>query len=395
MKKVVPLGFIVFFIIFFLGSCVSEKAEVKKIIENGVEIVINNLKPYKKGEKVPTFSLQEEFSINMDSIDLVEKGFTEVHSFDVDSEGNIYVVCVNNDGNLIYKFDNNGSFVKSFARSGQGPGEFVYCSYFRINSRDELIVTGNFKIIIFDKDGNYLREIKITLGSTSGTMLENGNYLFKDSPRPKKEKSGEMICSLSLYDPEFNKIKELDKIRYPDPGFQEIKGIYYKILWSIENDRIFTASQERDYEIYIYDFNGNLLRKIRKKYQKISPSDEYKAKYKENLGENMYQFLKDRLSFPSFLPPFHFLLTDDEGKMFAMTYEKGEKPDEHVYDVFDPEGVFILRKSMKTCLSNDFLSFSAVDFVDGKIKNSRFYCHYEKEDSSTELIIYKISWTNL
>jgi len=72
MKKVVPLGFIVFFIIFFLGSCVSEKAKVKKIIENGVEIVINNLKPYKKGEKVPNFSLQEEFAINMDSIDLVD-----------------------------------------------------------------------------------------------------------------------------------------------------------------------------------------------------------------------------------------------------------------------------------------------------------------------------------
>jgi len=72
MKKVVPLGFIVLFIIFFLGSCVPEKAKVKKIIENGVEIVINNLKPYKKGEKVPNFSLQEEFAINMDSIDLVD-----------------------------------------------------------------------------------------------------------------------------------------------------------------------------------------------------------------------------------------------------------------------------------------------------------------------------------
>ena len=104
MKKAVLLGFIVFFVIFFCGSCVSEKTKVKKIIENGVETVINNLKPYRKGEKAKNFSLLEEFAINMDSIDLVEKGFTEVHSFDVDSEGNIYVVCVNNEGNLIYKF---------------------------------------------------------------------------------------------------------------------------------------------------------------------------------------------------------------------------------------------------------------------------------------------------
>lgn len=395
MEKAFILSFIVGFIIIFLGSCVSEEANVKKVIDNGVEVIINNLEPYRKGKKAANLSAQEEFAINMDSNDLVEKGLAEVHSFDVDSEGNIYVVCVNNEANLIFKFDNNGSFVKSFVRPGQGPGEFIDCSYFRINSKDELVVTGNFKIIIFDKEGNYLREIKIPLGSSTGTMLENGNYIFKDSPRPTEEKSGEMTCSLALYDPEFKKIKELDHINYPDPGSQEIKGIYYKLLWSIEDKRIFTASQERDYELYVYDFNGNLLRRIRKKYHKVSPSEEYKAKYKENLGENMYRFLKDRLSFPTFLPPFHFFLTDDEGRMFVMTYEKGENPDEHFYDVFDPEGFFILKKSMKTCLSNDFLSFSAVDFVDGKIKNSQFYCHYEKEDSSTELIVYKISWINL
>ncbi len=184
-------------------------------MENGVEVVINNLEPYKIGNKAPDFHLQQEFAIDMDSDDLAEKGLTEVHSFDVDSEGNIYVVCMNNEGNLIYKFDNNGNFVKSFARSGQGPGEFVDCFYFWINSRDELVVTGNNKIIIFDRKGAYLKETKIYLGTSSGTVLENGNYLFKDSPRPIQDRKGEMICSLSLYDPEFKKIKEIDQIKFP------------------------------------------------------------------------------------------------------------------------------------------------------------------------------------
>jgi hypothetical protein len=79
--------------------------------------------------------------------------------------------------------------------------------------------------------------------------------------------------------------------------------------------------------------------------------------------------------------------------MFVMSYEKGEKPGEHIYDIFNPEGIFILRKSLKTCLSNDFLSFSSVDYVDGKMKNNRFYCHHEKEDGTTEIIVNKISWS--
>lgn len=363
-------------------------------MEDGVEIVINHVEPYKIGKISPNLSLQEEFVINMYSDNLAEKGLTEVHSFDVDSEGNIYVMCVNNEGNLIFKFDNKGSYIKAFGRSGQGPEEFIDCFYFWVNSRDEIIVTGNYKIIIFDKDGNCLKEIKITLGTSSGTILENGNYIFKESPRPVENGSGEMISFLSLYDPDFKKIKELDQIKYPDPGLQKIKGIYYKLIWNIGEGQIFTSSQERNYEIYVYDFNGNFIRKVRKKYYKIFPPDEYKEKYKKNLGENMYRFLEKRLYFPSILPPFHYFLIDYEGNLFVMSYEKGEKPGEHIYDIFNPEGIFILRKSMKTCLSNDFLSFSSVDYVDGKMKNNRFYCHYEKEDGTTELIVNKISWNN-
>jgi hypothetical protein len=131
---------------------------------------------------------------------------------------------------------------------------------------------------------------------------------------------------------------------------------------------------------------------VRKVYKKIPPSDEYKEKYKNNLGPRMYELLKSRLHFPSSLPPFHYFLTDKEGRIFVMTYEEGEQPSEHIYDIFNPDGIFISRKSMKVCLSNDLMSFSAVDYVDGKMKNDRFYCHCEKESGYEELIVYKLSW---
>ena len=41
----------------------------------------------------------------------------------------------------------------------------------RINSHDEIIVTANHKILIFDKIGNNLKEIRIKLGTSFGTIV--------------------------------------------------------------------------------------------------------------------------------------------------------------------------------------------------------------------------------
>lgn len=372
--------------------CGSKQDEIEKIIEDGVEVVLNRIEPYTIKNEPSGFTLEEEFVIDLEREDLAEKGITEIHSFDVDSEGNIYLLCLNNDNNLIFKFNKNGNFIHSFGQRGQGPGEFQDCFYFRINSYDELVVTANYKILIYDKKGNNLKEIRIKLGTSLGTLVDNGNYLFKDIPKPVREREGTMVSYLSLYNSEFKKIKDLDRIEYPDPGSQEIKGTYYKLLWSINANKIYTASQERGYEIYVYDLNGNFLRKVRKSYKKISPGDEYKKRYKENLGKRMYELLRDRIYFPTSLPPFHYFFTDAEGRMFVMTYEKGTCPYEHFYDIFNPDGIFILRKSMITCISYDSLSFSAIDYIDAKIKNNRFYCHSEKENGYMQLVVSKVGW---
>jgi hypothetical protein len=390
-------NFIIVFVItiFIFTSCVSKKEKVEKIEKDGIEIIINHLEPYHIGNEAIEFSLQKEIVVPLDSEELLKVGLAEIHSFDVDSLGNIYIISLNTDGNLIYKFNQKGEFVNSFARSGQGPGEFLDCSYFRINSRNELIITANYKIITFDGNGNLLQETKIPLGTSSGTRLENGNYLFKESPRPVADSSGEMISAITLFDPEFTKIKELDHIKFPDPGTQDFKAIYYKLFWNIGNKTIITASQGRDDEIFVYDLEGNLFRIIRREHQSISPSQEYRDKYKRDLGENMYGFLKDRLFYPSSLPYFHYLITDNEDRVFIRTYEPGSQPGENICDVFNQDGVFVHRVSLKTCLSNDFLSFSSVDFVDGKMKNGRYYCHFQKEDGSTELLVYQINQSGL
>lgn len=373
-------------------ACRQEQKRVEKIMEDGVEVVLNHVEPYKIKREHTTFTLEKEFVIDTERDDLAKMGITDIDSFDVDSEGNIYVLCLQNDNELIHKFDNKGNRAYGFARKGQGPGEFQMFFYFRINSRNEIIVTANQKILIFDNNGNFLKQIKIEMGTSAGTLLDNGNYLFEDAPMQIKEKSGKTASNLSLYDPGFKKIKDLDRIEYPDPGSQDLNALYNLLFWAVDGQRIFSASQDRGYEILVFDLNGNPLRKIRKEYRKIPISDEYKEEYKKNLGSRMYEILKNRLYYSLSLPPFHYFLTDEEERIFVRTYEKGDLKDESIYDIFDSEGLFISRKSMSSCQCSNYLYFSAVNFVNGKIKNGRFYCLNEKESGFRELRIYKMRW---
>ncbi len=69
-----------------------------------------------------------------------------------------------------------------------------------------------------------------------------------------------------------------------------------------------------------------------------------------------------------------------------MTYESGGKEDERMCDVFDPDGVFILRISLPA--PKDF----APDATRSRARNGRFYCVREKENGYKALVVYKMIW---
>lgn len=388
MKKI---GLILFLAI-CLVSCESRQTKVEKVMENGVEVVQSHLIPYKIKGADSQVSLKNAFTIDAENPVLEQNGMSQVFGFDVNSQGHIFLLCLNNDNGLILHFDSQGNFVHRFGRKGQGPGEIQGRECFRINDKDEIILTDRYKMIYFDKDGNLLRESKIPLKTTFGTSLDNGNFIFKDTPMPADDKSGKLFSALALYDPEFRKINELEKIEYPDPGSQEIKAIYYKLLWYADTDRIVTATQRKDYEFHVYDLQGHLVRTIRKDYQPVSPSDEYKKEWIKNLGPRMYEFIRDRITFPASLPPFHILLGDESGRLYVMTYEKGSRPNEFLYDIFNSEGAFIARLSWPRCLSDDSMRFQGLDHVYGKVKNNRFYCLSEKENGFQQLLVSELIW---
>lgn len=74
----------------------------------------------------------------------------------VNNEGHIYIFT--GQGSKFNIYDQDGKWMKSFGRSGAGPGELGQVSTIFIDSKDRLIVAdrGNGRISIFDKQGDLI-----------------------------------------------------------------------------------------------------------------------------------------------------------------------------------------------------------------------------------------------
>jgi hypothetical protein len=100
--------------------------------------------------------------------------------------------------------------------------------------------------------------------------------------------------------------------------------------------------------------------------------------------------LWDQIYIPSYMPLFQYFFTDDEGRLYVLTSEKDKNLGMNICDIYNPEGVFIGRKSMGYF---DLLKFiyltQPLDII---AKGGRLYCLREKESGFKELLAYKMNW---
>jgi len=73
-----------------------------------------------------------------------------------------------------------------------------------------------------------------------------------------------------------------------------------------------------------------------------------------------------------------------------MTYEKGEKPKEYIYDIFSPKGYFVGRTSLDN--SGDTTISIWGGPLEARAKNNRLYCMRVKDSGYKELVVHKMSW---
>lgn len=385
MKKIIYLVLILSLFLF----CGPKQEKVERIMEDGVEVVLNHIEPYKiKGEPA-TFILEEKFSIDTERDEIAEAGLTEIWHFDVDSEGNIYFTSYFTRDYGVFKFDKNGNFVKSFGRRGQGPGEIQQPTSIKINSRDEVTIIdiGRKKLLVFDKNGRLAEEIPVSSNIDEINVLKNEKYLIQKRI-VEEETPSEYLAQLPLLlcSSEFEEIKELGRQRFPNyDRINRFKGVWPVFTWSVSDGKIFVGNDESRYEINVYDLEGNLVKKIKKEYRHVDIPKEYKKGFLK-----MLEPYEDKIYFPKDWPPFQYLFSDDEGRLFVMTFEEGLYPGEYMYDIFSPNGIFIARASLG---NYGYLEYrGGKGPLDVKAMNNYLYCIKEEESGYKKLVVYNMKW---
>lgn len=381
------------FVLCFTFSC-QKQEQVERFMEDGVEVVVNHLEPYKIIGEPSNFILEKVFSIDTERDDIAEIGLTDIGAFDVDSEGNIYLISPHANENFIFKFDRDGNYIHSFCRMGQGPGEMSYAPKgININSQNEITVTETMakKLLIFNNNGKLLDETPITIEDDDwgqgiqipGVIpLENGNYfcfklIYLDS--------GDYLFHtiFGIHDSDFKRIKDLDEYKIPNYSRgKKTQGIL-SFCFSITGDKIYIGNDNRGYEIWVFDLDGNLQRKIRKEYEKIPIPKEFIEESLKTLPEQM----RKMMTFPEVFHPIQSLFTDEMGRLYVMTYEKGEDSGEYIFDIFNADGIFIGRKSLRAF--NESFNFGSLGVVG---KQNLLYSTIEKDSGFKELVVYKMTW---
>jgi hypothetical protein len=381
-------------IVFSLFQCGRRGSQVEKTMESGVEVVINHLEPYALPGVPSTPKLEEILSIDTEKDEVLKTGLTSIETFSLDRDGNIYFMMRQSPGNFIYKFDASGKFLTSFGRSGQGPGEFEYGGDLHIDGEDRIIAKDmtKDKFFVFNRNGVLLEEVKLGKSLNVDEYLGGGRYLTSwQEEVPEKPvlrnhyyiSNGTLSENQEFYTYEFDNPNRAP--RYRPKGHALILGASDK--------NIYVGDDRGGYEIFVLDFSGKLLRRIRKDFLPVALPEDYKVMFKKVMGRSaLGQDRIRRADFPAHLPPFQYLFADDKGRLYVMTNEcQGER--KYWHDIFSSEGAFIGR----VLLDNVHVIYTRGErYYDeplkAVVKGDRLCCLREKDSGFMVLTIYKMTW---
>jgi len=355
----------VFIVSIFSMGCQKQDSDWKGTFseENGVTIVKNPKEPMYGAD---VFSLEEELAINeADGGD--ECIFSQIRGIDVDESGRIYILDFNE--SHVYIFDSVGTYIKTFGREGQGPGELNMPMTIKIIGRNEVAV-GNFSkgMVFYDLEGNFIREIHTEKSGARGVEIDTDYNLYGVLIVPEEE---DPRYEFIKFDPEMNKICSLGSSPLPTArkeGFNPFGGA---LRYAIRQDNFVISGDPQTYEINVYDPTGNLIRKISKEYDPVEITQEEKDRVMERMPPDI------KVSIPKYHNPYSWFLTDDEGRIFFQTNEQVEEGG-YFYDIFDKEGKCLGKISLKM---RPYL-----------IKNHKLYTVESDEEGYLTVKRYRIDW---
>ena len=344
-------------------SFTQNKAEWKGIIEekDGV-IIVKNPKEPMYGENV--FQLKEDLTIG-EASGSKEQMFSEIRGLEADDGGRIYVLDTLEAH--IKVFDKNGIYVKTIGREGQGPGEIGAPRSVFITSQNEVVVPdmSNRRLVLFSLEGEFIKNISTAKTSLRSTRVDSeGNII------------GIILIAEESWRHELNKFDSDMNTTFtfataPAPSPSRFNTFMPRLRWALTNNDQVVCGYPQNYEIDIFNINGEAIRKIMKDYEPVEINREEMERL-EQVSNTLNVF---KLKYKS---AYQEVLVDDKGNVFIMTWERETDKDGYYYDIFDSEGKYIAKIHLIT--------------TPQIIKKNKLYTIEEDEAGFQYVKRYKIIW---
>jgi hypothetical protein len=350
-KKLIIL-LILFTSIISLCAIAQEDFRVDKV--DGVTFVSNPKKPIPKNGLKKRIVFKEELSIGV-----IEGGenymFGGFILFNTDNEGNFYVSDIDN--KRIQKFNQNGKYILTIGRGGQGPGEFDLLTKVRFDKDNSLYVYdfGNDRISFFDNSGKFLRQIN-TQRMSFDLFVNSKGYIVGCVNELLPAMDGyKVIIKFGLFDKECKPVKILhrdEEIRKRIEGRGSAhQGVFKpRLIYKINHKDIIYFGYPDKYEINICSPEGKLLKKIVRSYEPIpvtkKDKEEVLRQFSEQLSEqgmpeNLIKQVIKNTTFAKYKPVYWGFTLMENGWLFVVVDYTDEG--QAIIDLFDKEGRYIAQ----------------------------------------------------
>ena len=273
---------LVFIALIIFSGCTKEQT-CTVTEKDGVKTYMNKNIP--TVEKLD-FNPVKKFALNTDPESENFLSFIELDMIGVDNKNNIYI------GDMfkpkINKYDNNGNFVTTFCRKGNGPGEVGAVSFVCV--KNDTIYVGDWEtssISLFNDQGEFLYEVQ-----PAGALFQVksvGKDKFVGSMFSNEVINGENIMKREsiLLNNSFLPIKVLDKV-LPSDGRSDLQDEWIHV--TVSRDRIYLGVNDKYvYKINAFDFSGCLVETVMKSYLAVNFTkieQEKMNQYLVTMGDN-------------------------------------------------------------------------------------------------------------
>jgi hypothetical protein len=274
------------------------------------------------------------------------------------AEGRLYIVENNSTAHLYAMGAKGVSFVKTFGRAGQGPGEFDFMYLVRVCG-DHLDIPGTNKLARFSLDGDYLDETPLPVPVFKGGISRLGpNFVVRDFQFGPEGSA----TAIRLVDKTFKLIREIG-VRKDSMSFEKINLATDYYSPRVVGDQIFVIEAAKETIVTVYDRNGLRQKEVRLPLLPIKMTAALREAIIKPIRDDRemkarWAAFEKRIYLPDQTPGLDYFEVTD-GKFIARTYRY--RQDAAEFAVFDQDGRELRRM---------FLPFT------GRLSNGVLFCFY-------------------